>query len=1151
MPPAELTFPDGALPTGMEIAFGADLDGDQDSWPWTNVTPPGDSDFMSQTVSTTRGRQDESSDVAPTAAGVTLDNPDGDYTPDNVESPYWPNVDLGTPARWWIEAPTPRLYLRPVAISSAEVSSSAALNITSDLDVRIDMHVKTMDPSGVPVVIAGRADDGNPYSWRIAVYPDRTVQLLWSATGTTPPLTATSTTPVLPMSARTTLRITIDVNNGAAGRTIKFYTGDSVNGPFTQVGPSVVQAGTTSIANVAEPLVVGTAQDKSVAYAPDADVYAFQLLDGIGGSAIANADFTAQTSGTGGFVDSAGRSWTIFGGSILTDRWYRIVGTVDEWAPVWPWGDLSAQQDGGLGEGEARVDLTIAGILRRLGQGQPALSSPMFRAITANSTVLGYWPMTDPDGSEQIASGLPGGAPATFGGTIDFANDSDMPGSRPLATLTATSTIYGPVSGAYHQQWQTDFYIHATAGPASPTTIMTVSTVISGATTTVFWRVQISAAAVTVNGYDASGTSVITATSAPTDMYGHWTHMRLSVMQNGSNIDMQFEWTPVTYPSIGTHLITASVAGATSDVTNWAVPVSTLLAGISMGHVSVSTVAGGNVAGNAPIGYQGEVAADRMARLCAEEGIDFRVIGAPATTAAMGVQQVATLLTLLDDAENADGGILYEMPDRVGLVYRTRESMYNQPPNMVLDALQNQLQNPFSPILDDQRITNSVTVTRQGGSSYTANDDASIDKRGIYPDTPTLNLAEDIQLQDAAAWLLHRGTVAKMRYPQLATNLGVAPEIIDDWLTVDQGARVHAINLPPQHPKGTVKLVAEGYTEPISPFTWDPVMNCSPASVWDVAVLDSDNSDAAYLLRLETDGSQLAEAIDTTDNSFRVSVTAGPLWVTDAAEFPFDINVAGEQMTVSDIDAVTGGAEFTAAGTAFRGVATVSHVAPSVVAVATGDLLVCSWMSASSAGTYTVPGSMTADPATSGSVSTMRTARETLAGAGATGTRTATFSTTNRYSATSIAIHAGTGSPTVLDYVSGSAAGTIVLTTSIVAQPGNWLLAINGWDFDPGRAMGPPGEGWISVVDTEVGATGIGLTSHTRVWAKRVTVAGIQTATFPLGAGINNNHARLFTIGGLIGLTQLFTVTRSVNGVVKSHGVTTAVTLWNTPVLAR
>lgn len=1128
------------IPVGVELAFGADINGDQAAWDWTNLTDL----LMRQEISVARGRADESSDVTPTAADMELDNPLGDLTPDNPSSAYWPNVDQGTPSRWWINAGHPRLYLKPVQVSSAEVASSAALNITADLDIRIDLHVKSMDPSGVPIVIAERADDTNPYSWRVEIYPNRTVRLSWSATGTVPALTATSTTPVLPMSARTTLRITLDVNNGAAGRTITFYTGTSVAGPFTQVGPAVVQAGTTSVANVSEPLVVGSSADKSVAYAPDANVYAFQLRDGINGTPLANADFTAQVSGTTGFVDSAGRTWTIFGDAELSNRWFRIVGTVDSWAPTFPWGDLSDEIPGGIDEGQARVTLEVAGILRRLGQGASPLNSPLQRFTVVDPTVQAYWPMEDGRDSTVIASAIEGGSPMAVSGVLTFASNTALPGSAALPVLTATTALFGSVTGAFNGQWRVEWYVYVPAAPAGAVTLLRITT--TG--TVVTWLVGYSGGNITVSGLDNFGNSVTSGSASATTLLGRWVNIQLAARQNGANVDWTLAWYPIVAPIALAASFTGSIAGVVGGVTAAAYPVDADGASIAMGHLAVKDVSGVAVPGNAALGWAGEVAAARMARLCQEQSISFRIIGDGTTTAPMGVQQVATLLTLLDDAQDADAGILYERADAVGLLYRTRESLYNQPPNLVLDGHLREIQNQLLPVRDDQRLRNDVTVTRVGGSSARVIDQPSIDKRGTYDDSVTLNLYADTQILDAAGWRLRQGTAPGMRYSTLATNLGVSPEIIDAWLTMDVGGQAEVDNLPPQIP-GNVRLMVEGFKEPISPFNWKPEMNCSPASVWDVGVINGDGVTDQYLLRLDTDGSILAVAVDADDTTFAVTVTAGPLWTADNAETPFDIQIDGERVTVTDVAPAAGAAAFTGAGGASLS-ATVNFVAPSVTAPGPTDLLICSWCSYAFTGTYTTPAGMTLGSFLgTGLFSCSLSARQAV-GAGATGTRTAVYSVADRYSSVSVIVHGAGGTPVVQELVSAvSTGGAVTLTTSSSAPVGSWVMTIQSWDWDPGNNLGSPsGTDWTPIADSLIANSS---TSRTRVWARRVTEAGVQSATFPIVGGVNDNHARLYILTGVTGITQDFTVTRSVNGVVRAHPVGTELSLWTTPVLAR
>ena len=335
-------FPNGALEAFVEIAFGADIYGDQALWTWTDITPTGVGNaLMDQTITTTRGRQDEASHVAPTQAGIQLDNPDGDLTPDNASSPYFPNVDVGTPARWGVMVDNSHLQIEPFEDARAQVNSTVALNLTSDLDVRIDMQAKTTHPTSTDTIIVGRASDSGNYSWRIQFSADRRVTIKWSTDGTpTLPISVTSSIPVLPSNARTVLRVTVDVNNGAGGYDVKFYLGESMTGPWTQVGATFTGVGVTTIFNVVQDLVIGSPSDGNQFDALDADVYEFWLLNGIDGPQIANPDFTIIPSGTATFVDPAGRTWNILAGAQVTNRWCRILGTIDSWALVWPWGAL-------------------------------------------------------------------------------------------------------------------------------------------------------------------------------------------------------------------------------------------------------------------------------------------------------------------------------------------------------------------------------------------------------------------------------------------------------------------------------------------------------------------------------------------------------------------------------------------------------------------------------------------------------------------------------------------------------------------------------------------------------------------------------------------------------------------------------------------
>lgn len=88
-----LLGPDAKL--AVEIAWGADLMADADTWVWTDVTADVRQD---PGISTTIGRADEASVSQPAACSFLLDNSSGAYSLGG-QSSNWPNVRRNTPVR--------------------------------------------------------------------------------------------------------------------------------------------------------------------------------------------------------------------------------------------------------------------------------------------------------------------------------------------------------------------------------------------------------------------------------------------------------------------------------------------------------------------------------------------------------------------------------------------------------------------------------------------------------------------------------------------------------------------------------------------------------------------------------------------------------------------------------------------------------------------------------------------------------------------------------------------------------------------------------------------------------------------------------------------------------------------------------------------
>jgi hypothetical protein len=117
---------------------------------------------------------------------------------------------------------------------------------------------------------------------------------------------------------RHAIAVLVVPDNGSDQRTATLFTADTLAGPFTQLGTTVIQAGAISI-------VAGTFQLNVGAFAIGSQpfaglVYGAQVVDGVpgfGGTLVANPDFWAQTPGATSFTDSTGKVWTLNGNAAL------------------------------------------------------------------------------------------------------------------------------------------------------------------------------------------------------------------------------------------------------------------------------------------------------------------------------------------------------------------------------------------------------------------------------------------------------------------------------------------------------------------------------------------------------------------------------------------------------------------------------------------------------------------------------------------------------------------------------------------------------------------------------------------------------------------------------------------------------------------
>lgn len=202
----------------------------------------------------------------------------------------------------------------------------AALDITGDIDIAFLGRIADWSPAnGFYAVTKAALFSTTSTSYALIVNAAGQLQLAWSVAGTT--IIFVNATAAVPFTDGTfgLGRVTMDVNDGAGNRVIKFYTKtyDPTVNPLTQVksaiatwtqlGSTVTTAGTTSIFNSTQPVRIGKDGNLSITGLGmvKSDILAACIRSGIEGTVVADPDFSIQEPGDDSFTDAAGRTWTI------------------------------------------------------------------------------------------------------------------------------------------------------------------------------------------------------------------------------------------------------------------------------------------------------------------------------------------------------------------------------------------------------------------------------------------------------------------------------------------------------------------------------------------------------------------------------------------------------------------------------------------------------------------------------------------------------------------------------------------------------------------------------------------------------------------------------------------------------------------------
>lgn len=876
-----MTFPATPTPLKTELYYSA---------AWNDIT----SDVRGP-ISISRGQQSEQSGSSATPSRMTfnLNNRTGKYSPRNPNSVLYGLIGRNTEIRTYIELGTPRaLFLSTSDFFTAP--DSAALSITGDIDLRTDIDLPTWRPFEDTYLGINKVGS-------YLFYVDTTgyLHLLWNDSGAVEHNLA-STEPVPGSTVgRKAVRVTMDVNNGAAGKTLKFYysdtLGDLTGASWTQIGSDVIEAGTTSIINSANLLIVDSFHE-------DTELFDIEIRDGIAGTIVAKPAFTTRTNGATSFSDSYSNTYTGAVGGVVTNRHYLFNGNVPAWPQRW---DVTGS--------DIWVPIEAAGPLRRLGQGSSPVDSPYkVGALRALPNCISYWPMEDGEAATRFDKGI-GTRFGTWAGTPVLATDSSFACSKPLPTVESASFNFPITPYTNTGENQVRFLAKIPDSTPTGTVIMRVRT---NSTCARYDLVYNTGGSLQVNAYNHLDVLITTIGPSAFAIDGLPLRIGVSAFQNGADVDFTIS-TLAPGAAVGSYYTATASACTLGASTRVEInPNKAACVGVVVGHITAETLVD-SVFSNASqlAAYNGELAQQRIYRICDENAINAHIVGYHDDGQYMGTQPISSLLDVVYEAAAVDGGILYEQQDRLGLGFRTLNSLYNQDAVLTIAYTDNNLQS-FEPTEDDQHIRNKVTVTRKDSSSATVEDTTSPLSTsdapagvGVYDEATTLALWKDIQTEHQAGWRVHVGTVDEARFPQISINLAhpdyaSSNSQLMQALSVDIGDRIDVTGMPSWLPPEDVQQVVMGQTIVLNNFECSITYNCRPFRPFRAVKYNGKGVDRYSNEYTTVDGSH-----NSSTTTLSVDVPYGPLWTDTDGDF--DIMVAGERMTVTAISGASSPQSFT------------------------------------------------------------------------------------------------------------------------------------------------------------------------------------------------------------------------------------------------
>lgn len=863
------------------------------------------------------GRPDESSQTDPSTCAFSLVDPDGRFVEDNPRSDLFGRFKRGTLGRIRWDTGQDNYVGVPGSVTQQVYVPDDAVMDTLTARLRFTVEAEAgsghwgEEPSDLYEdvrLLLSRWDENTNYrSWRFYVTRTGLLGVDWSTNGTTvTQVRSTVTLGSVGLEGRVKLRAFF---NG----THWVFQYDAGAG-YVQLGATV--SGSINVQNVFVPTRIGSqGPDATWPGSPfHGKIYRATVESGVSfPNVLFDADFRFAEVAVSPLPDG-----TVVGGSAaIVDPDLVFLGEV-----------ASTSQSGDKAEATVFTDVVLSGASRRLNPPDAGIGS-VFRVSTqayvgqpvGYPDLIGYWPCEDPEGSYNISSLVDGAQPLMYGGMggiltqNEFAQDDEWVSSDALPAWHTGDywASFGLNSLFLNNTNQITFAFFIKLNPAGPSSNMdfaritcdqsqgTVKEFAVGFETTGLVRLLFR-----LN----SGDVLVPALGmGPLDRGALLVLALRPDVANPANLkwflNAVYEDGDITSASGTLASNNMGAPNGISTMPGW------FLSGFSAGSMAGSSAGHIQVWNRARIGpeypedlnnlaarfaaYRGEAAGTRLVRRASESGIPLLIDGHPEDTVRMGYMQRGSLADQRLAAEKADMGFLGDAPDSYALSYRTVRAIAGGPV-LEIDYTAGVVDDPWSPIWDDQGVTNDVTVSRTGGGS--ANSTLTEGPRSTQE--PPLGsrrwtreeereLFADAQLQGYADWLLSLGTAPGSRMPELGFNLGNlrTRTLYGEALRrMRPGARVRVLNPPGWMHPDPVELVVQQVSWTLYPATDVALVSltCTPGEPWMTGFAAPDaGADDEYEPHLDTQLAWLCGAVDDNDTTLLVA-SHGDLEFTEDAD---------------------------------------------------------------------------------------------------------------------------------------------------------------------------------------------------------------------------------------------------------------------------